>query len=357
VTIEPLETRLCLSASAAHVVTMASLTAPAQIAKSLPAPQVHISSFVVLYEGNRSIAATPSVEPAQIMSAQSLGSDVMSIPAIPVVGDAARIEARGELADRVRLAITERIVHAFVARVQELMSALMPATGTQAPPPQALRADSSAEPGAGTTTAAAAQVSTVQAPVLPASISMAGATQSTALSAGSTSITILENAHPVAEFVATTASALSTHSAEISLSRLQSAWERIAPASGLMGGSFHAVAGRAGEHAAKMLAQTATSLAGAAQSMAQLATDVISAPQRAFEIAYLGSPFTLLSDSVAAFTDDSLAVTNHLPKSEASSLRSSAAWTVTASVLAADLVLLTYINTRSRKRFSADPIG
>jgi hypothetical protein len=106
-----------------------------------------------------------------------------------------------------------------------------------------------------------------------------------------------------------------------------------------------------------MLGQTATSLAGAAQSMAQLATDVISAPQRAFEIAYLGSPFTLLSDSVAAFTDESLAVTNHLPKSEASSLRSSGAWTITASVLAADLVLLTYINTRSRKRFSADPIG
>jgi hypothetical protein len=72
------------------------------------------------------------------------------------------------------------------------------------------------------------------------------------------------------------------------------------------------------------------------------------AARRVFEFASLGSPFTLLADSVAAFVEDSAA----MPR-ESSPLLAAAApaqpnspWALTATVIAADIVLLTYMHRR-----------
>jgi hypothetical protein len=83
--------------------------------------------------------------------------------------------------------------------------------------------------------------------------------------------------------------------------------------------------------------------------------------QRFFEFAHLGSPLALLSDSVASFVEDSAS----LPMMVAQG-RASGPWALTAGVIAADLILLTYMHRRSRRlrqrfqfaratAFAADP--
>jgi hypothetical protein len=69
-----------------------------------------------------------------------------------------------------------------------------------------------------------------------------------------------------------------------------------------------------------------------------------SSPRRVFEFAQLGSPFALLADSVAGFVEDSAS----LPRASVESQRH-VAWLITATVVAADAVLLTYAHRKSKK--------
>jgi len=63
-----------------------------------------------------------------------------------------------------------------------------------------------------------------------------------------------------------------------------------------------------------------------------------------FEFTHLGSPFALLSDSMANFVEDSAS----LPMAVAKTPRSGP-WTLTATVVAADVVLLNYMYRRSQQ--------
>jgi hypothetical protein len=63
-----------------------------------------------------------------------------------------------------------------------------------------------------------------------------------------------------------------------------------------------------------------------------------------FEFTHLGSPFALLSDSMANFVEDSAS----LPMAVAKTPRSGP-WTLTATVVAADVLLLTYMYRRSQQ--------
>jgi hypothetical protein len=76
---------------------------------------------------------------------------------------------------------------------------------------------------------------------------------------------------------------------------------------------------------------------------------------RHFDFASMGDPLALLSDPLAAFVDESIS----LGKSVASiGVQSSGAWSVTAAVIAADVVLLTYLyrrDQRGRQRRKVQP--
>jgi len=78
---------------------------------------------------------------------------------------------------------------------------------------------------------------------------------------------------------------------------------------------------------------------------------------RMYEFAHMGWPVSLLADSVASFADDSLAATGvtggatgPLARGTAAQSAWGRAWTVTAAVVAADVVLLTYINRSAAVR-------
>lgn len=66
---------------------------------------------------------------------------------------------------------------------------------------------------------------------------------------------------------------------------------------------------------------------------------------RGFTIAEFGSPFRLLADSLAAFADESASI----PTLSSSTSRGTA-WTVTTTVIAADLFLAAYAYHRTRQR-------
>ena len=74
----------------------------------------------------------------------------------------------------------------------------------------------------------------------------------------------------------------------------------------------------------------------------------------AYEIAHMGSPFALLADSLATFVEESATVTNVV--AEASSR---GPWALTAGVIAADVVILTYVYRRrsTRRRMQLAPVG
>lgn len=67
-----------------------------------------------------------------------------------------------------------------------------------------------------------------------------------------------------------------------------------------------------------------------------------------FEFAHLGSPMTLLADSMAGFIEDSAGIA--VATSVVSSAQSQMPWLITATVIAADIVLLTYMHKRRSKR-------
>lgn len=91
--------------------------------------------------------------------------------------------------------------------------------------------------------------------------------------------------------------------------------------------------------------------ANPAGAMAARATNAI-APNvsvpKLFEFAHLGSPMTLLADSMAGFIEDSAAIP--VATSVAAQARSQMPWLITASVIAADVVLLTYMHRRRARR-------
>ena len=67
----------------------------------------------------------------------------------------------------------------------------------------------------------------------------------------------------------------------------------------------------------------------------------------AYDIAHMGSPFALLADSVAAFVEESSAVPNFIA---AAQTNSRGPWALTAGVVAADVVVLTYVYRRKSTR-------
>jgi hypothetical protein len=67
--------------------------------------------------------------------------------------------------------------------------------------------------------------------------------------------------------------------------------------------------------------------------------------RKVFEFARFGAPFTLLADSVAAFTEESALI----PTSLSSDHRSHSAWLVTMTVIGADALLLTHYYCKTRK--------
>jgi hypothetical protein len=93
------------------------------------------------------------------------------------------------------------------------------------------------------------------------------------------------------------------------------------------------------------VAETASSVVAAVTPMATAA---------AYEIAHMGSPFALLADSLANFVEESATVTNVVAQA-----KSRGPWALTAGVIAADVVILTYVYRRksTRRRVALAPVG
>lgn len=97
-------------------------------------------------------------------------------------------------------------------------------------------------------------------------------------------------------------------------------------------------------------ALAATVLDAAGDVLAPLAETIDSvvaptAAAAAYEIAHLGSPFTLLADSLATFVEESAAVSDAVAAAQ-----SRGPWVLTVGVIAADLVILSYVYRRKTTR-------
>ncbi|MEA2709527.1 MAG: hypothetical protein QOF78_2128 [Phycisphaerales bacterium] len=92
-------------------------------------------------------------------------------------------------------------------------------------------------------------------------------------------------------------------------------------------------------------AQAAASIADAVTPVAQAA---------AYDIVHMGSPFTLLADSLATFIEESAAVPGVVAQAD-----SRGPWMLTAGVIATDVVILTYVYRRKTKlrRAALTPLG
>src|SRR4029077_14824911 len=90
-------------------------------------------------------------------------------------------------------------------------------------------------------------------------------------------------------------------------------------------------------------------LASAASASPQAVLAAIASPaaatRKVYECARFGAPFTLLADSVAAFTEESALI----PTSLAPNARSRSAWMVTLTVIGVDALLLTHYYRKPRK--------
>jgi hypothetical protein len=117
------------------------------------------------------------------------------------------------------------------------------------------------------------------------------------------------------------------------------------------------VAGAAGD-AGSTATPLATAIPGFATGSEAIASYVGTGPKREFEFAHLGSPFALLADSMAGFIEESASVPMTLAQSPASTHRP---WGLTFSVIAADVVLLTYAyrnrKLRTRRLLVPSPSG
>jgi hypothetical protein len=98
--------------------------------------------------------------------------------------------------------------------------------------------------------------------------------------------------------------------------------------------------------AAAALTRAADAATPARDALAETITSVLPSPERVFEFAHLGSPFSLLADSVAAFIEDSASIPRALAQANTNH---TGPWTLTFTVLAADVVLLTYMHRRGAK--------
>ena len=103
--------------------------------------------------------------------------------------------------------------------------------------------------------------------------------------------------------------------------------------------------------ASNLLAPVART-AGAVMSAGTPVASVTSAA--AYDIAHMGSPFALLADSLAGFVEESASVNNIVAQAD-----KRGPWTLTAGVIAADVVVLTYVYRRksTRRRAQLAPVG
>jgi hypothetical protein len=116
--------------------------------------------------------------------------------------------------------------------------------------------------------------------------------------------------------------------------------------------SPEALVSRAVDAASNLLAPVAQT-AGSVMSAITPAVATV-ANVAAYDIAHMGSPFALLADSLAGFVEESASVTNVVAQAD-----KRGPWTLTASVIAADVVVLTYVYRRksTRRRAQLAPVG
>jgi hypothetical protein len=88
--------------------------------------------------------------------------------------------------------------------------------------------------------------------------------------------------------------------------------------------------------------------------MERVASAAMAPTAATYEIVHLGSPFTLLADSLASFVEESATVNNVLAQA-----RPTKPWALTFTVLAADLVVVSYVYRRKKtsRRVALAPIG
>ncbi len=126
-----------------------------------------------------------------------------------------------------------------------------------------------------------------------------------------------------AKFASALKSLTPANFADLSVARLAGAGEST---------FLHSLAGVPMQADAKVEGVLADAVAGA------------TARPRFFEFTHLGSPFALLSDSMANFVEDSASLPMAVAKGQ-----KAGSWTLTGTVIAADVILLTYMYRRSQR--------
>ena len=107
--------------------------------------------------------------------------------------------------------------------------------------------------------------------------------------------------------------------------------------------SPQALVARAVDAASNLLAPAAQTAAEVASAITPAVATVANAA--AYDIAHMGSPFALLADSLAGFVDESATVGNVVAQAD-----KRGPWALTAGVIAADVVVLTYVYRRKSTR-------
>jgi hypothetical protein len=98
--------------------------------------------------------------------------------------------------------------------------------------------------------------------------------------------------------------------------------------------------------------------AAAADLAVSAAVHALPAPRQIFQFARIGSPFMLLADSVGEFIQESASMTGMI--TQPSAAQHPRAWTVTFTVIAADVAMLSYyFHTRRKARLAQamQPVG
>jgi hypothetical protein len=96
----------------------------------------------------------------------------------------------------------------------------------------------------------------------------------------------------------------------------------------------------------------------AADLAVSAAVHALPAPRQIFQFARIGSPFMLLADSVGEFIQESASMTGMI--TQPSAAQHPRAWTVTFTVIAADVAMLSYyFHTRRKARLAQamQPVG
>jgi hypothetical protein len=238
------------------------------------------------------------------------------------------------------------IVSVVVIQQMPVVQAPPPTAPVAAPVGKGNTAHAVAPPAAVAESAAAAVATTIARPT----IAIAGAVRA----ASESNSSVVQTVEAIATTAAGAVGARVASSAPIVTAT--GAWGRVAAMDSTVTRyeQEFAAAGAGMARVAAALEQAfAVAVPGASGDVA--ASDMSAAPQRSFEFAHMGWPLSLLADSMANFAEDSAATAARtmpaaVTRGLAATVDRSAAWAVTATVVAADVVVLTYLNRRSARR-------